>query len=84
MALRDGEGFAQMKVSRAFRKHVNPLGPPISGDFEAGGHPQTPGKGASLPCTPHFLNGLDEFAGVGIALRPPEVFSSSYWPPDEF
>ncbi len=33
---------------------MNPLYPPVLGDYETGGHPQTPVKGASPLCTPHF------------------------------
>jgi hypothetical protein len=35
---------------------INPLCPPILGDFEAGGHPQTPGRKYPAPLFQQFLS----------------------------
>jgi len=39
-----------------YKPPFNPLDPPILGELEVGGHPQTPGRGAKPLCTPQFIN----------------------------
>ena len=46
-------------ILRAFINAFQPaISPSLGGFFEAGGHPQTPGKGPSALCTPQLPNDL--------------------------
>ena len=54
-----------------YKPPFNPLDPPILGELEVGGHPQTPGRGAKPLCTPQLLNNPKYAERSQMSLQPP-------------